>query len=112
MNAERQAVEQTVDALSRMIRAHAGGLQLVDLSADGVVTVKYTGMCTGCQYRPVTTAGSVRPALLAVAGVTEVVVLGTRISAEAEARLADSLAPYAVQTRVTRIVQRAAEEYS
>ena len=108
MSAERKAVDQTVDALSKMIRAHAGGLELIDLSADGVVTVKYTGMCAGCQYRPVTTAGSVRPALLAVTGVTDVVVLGTRISAEAEARLAQELAPYAVQARVRRIVQRSA----
>ena len=33
-------------------------------------------------------------------------------SAKAEARLAGALAPYAVQTRITRIVQRAATEYS
>lgn len=110
MSADRLTVEQTVEALSRMIRAHAGGLELCELSDDGIVTVKYTGMCAGCQYRPATTAGSVRPALLAIAGVTDVLVLGSRISAEAEARLADELAPYALQQRVTRIVGRAARE--
>ena len=44
-------------------------------------------MCAGCQYRPVTFAATVRPALLALEGVTAVEVAGSRISAEAEARV-------------------------
>jgi Fe-S cluster biogenesis protein NfuA len=110
MKADRQEVEQTIEILSRMIRAHAGGLELRDLSEDGIVTVQYTGMCTGCEFRPLTTAGSVRPALMEVAGVTDVVVLGARISREAEERLARELAPYAVHMRINRIVKRAKKD--
>jgi Fe-S cluster biogenesis protein NfuA len=95
----------TIDSLSRLIRAHAGGLELVSVDDEhGAVTVRYTGMCVGCEFRPVTTEGSVRPALLAVAGVTEVLITGMRVSAEAEARLAQALAPYGLQERATRLI--------
>jgi hypothetical protein len=50
-------------------------------------------MCTGCHLRPLTTATTVRPALLALPGVEAVEIEGSRISAEAEARLAAALAP-------------------
>jgi hypothetical protein len=45
-------------------------------------------MCTGCHLRPLTTASTIRPALLALDGVEAVEIEGSRISAEAEARLA------------------------
>jgi Fe-S cluster biogenesis protein NfuA len=73
--------------LGAVLAAHAGGIELVDLKG-GVARVRYTGMCTGCPLRPVTTASTVRPALLAVEGVEELEVEGSRISAEAESRLA------------------------
>ena len=60
---------------------------------DGVVRLRYTGMCTGCPLRPVTTASTVRPALLDVEGIEAVEVEGSRISAEAEARLAAAFGP-------------------
>jgi Fe-S cluster biogenesis protein NfuA len=81
------AVEERLDSLRPVLSAHAGGVELVSV-ADGVVRVRYTGMCTGCHLRPLTTAGTVRPALLALDGVTSVEVEGSRISAQAEARLA------------------------
>ena len=73
--------------LGSVLAAHAGGIELVELNG-GVARVRYTGMCTGCPLRPVTTASTVRPALLAVDGVDELEVEGSRISAEAEARIA------------------------
>lgn len=81
------AVALRVEELCGVLAAHAGGIELVEV-ADGVARVRYTGMCTGCQLRPLTTVSTVRPALLEVDGVEAVEVEGSRISAEAEARLA------------------------
>jgi len=80
-------VEARLESLRPVLSAHAGGAELVSIK-DGVVRIRYTGMCTGCHLRPVTTAATVRPALLAIEGVTAVEVEGSRISAQAEARLA------------------------
>jgi Fe-S cluster biogenesis protein NfuA len=85
------AVEQRLESLRPVLSAHAGGVELVSIT-DGVVRIRYTGMCTGCHLRAATTAGTVRPALLALDEVTAVEVEGSRISAQAEARLARAFA--------------------
>ena len=77
--------------LAPVLGAHAGGIELVEVEG-GLVRLRFTGMCTGCHLRPLTTASTIRPALLALDGVTRVEVEGSRISAEAEARLAAALA--------------------
>jgi Fe-S cluster biogenesis protein NfuA len=87
------AVQRRVAELGVVLGAHAGGVELVEL-AGGVARIRYTGMCTGCHLRPVTTASTVRPALLELDGVDSVEVEGSRISAEAEARLAAALTSY------------------
>jgi Fe-S cluster biogenesis protein NfuA len=73
--------------LRPVLDAHAGGVELVEFRC-GVVRLRFTGMCTACHLRPLTTASTLRPALLAVPGVDAVEIEGSRISAEAEARLA------------------------
>jgi Fe-S cluster biogenesis protein NfuA len=80
-------VLQCLEQLRPVLDAHAGGVELVEVDG-GTVRLRFTGMCTGCQLRPLTTASTIRPALLDVAGVTAVEIEGSRISAEAEARLA------------------------
>lgn len=85
------AVLNRLEELRPGLAAHAGGIELVGVD-NGVVTLRYTGMCTGCHLRPLTTAAIVRPALLSIDGVTAVQIEGSRISAEAEARLAAALA--------------------
>ena len=92
MGALRAAVEARLRAIEPALRAHAGGVELVDVSTDGVVSLRFTGMCTGCPFRPLTAAATVRPALLALDGVRAVSIPGARISEEAEARLARALA--------------------
>lgn len=87
-DALRHRVEQRIAQLGPVLDAHAGGVELLDVSRDGEVTLRFTGMCTGCRFRPLTVAGTLRPALLAVPGVTQVAAEGARISAEAEERLA------------------------
>lgn len=108
-------VEHRVAQLDRLIKAHAGGLVLEHVSEQGVVRVRFTGMCAGCENRAVTMIGSVRPALMDVDGVQRVDVVGVRISEEAEERIAHDLLPYAPDANIKRalaaldVVQRSNE---
>jgi Fe-S cluster biogenesis protein NfuA len=104
MSVDHNAVAARVKHLDQLIRAHAGGLELEEVTADGIVRLRFTGMCAACEYRPVTVVGSVRPALMAIDGVRGVEIAGGRISAEAEARIAEDLAPYAPELNVGRAV--------
>jgi Fe-S cluster biogenesis protein NfuA len=94
MNAgvDESALDERMRELAALMRTHAGGLELESVADDGGVRVRFTGMCCGCTFRPLTLAGTIRPALREVPGVTRVEVAGTRISEEAEQRLADALA--------------------
>jgi Fe-S cluster biogenesis protein NfuA len=85
-------LSSTLDRLQDLLAVHAGGIELVELTRDGTAHLRFTGMCTGCMYRPLTTAATVRPFVLAAEGVRAVEIEGSRISHEAEARLADALA--------------------
>jgi Fe-S cluster biogenesis protein NfuA len=87
----RGAVLARMEELRPALHAHAGGVELVAVEG-GVVRLRFTGMCTGCPLRPVTTTSTIRPALLELDGVKAVEVEGSRISAEAEARLAAAFA--------------------
>ncbi|HEX2232131.1 MAG TPA: NifU family protein [Thermoleophilaceae bacterium] len=80
-------IAERVRTLSGVLDAHAGGLELSEVNGDAV-TVRFTGMCTGCPLRTVTMAGLVRPALLQIEGVESVTAPGARISREAEERMA------------------------
>jgi Fe-S cluster biogenesis protein NfuA len=91
LSVSRQALEVRLAEINLLMRAHAGAIELMNVTETGVVTVRFVGKCTGCELRPVTTVGTVRPGLLAVAGVMRVVVLGARMSEEAEERMAQSL---------------------
>jgi Fe-S cluster biogenesis protein NfuA len=70
---------------------HAGGVALESIDDDGTISVRFTGMCAGCQYRPVTMIATIEPALMAVPGVTAVDVRGARVSKEAAVRLRNAL---------------------
>lgn len=87
MSPDPVALAERVAMVSAALKAHAGGLTLEGADDEGRVTVRFTGMCTGCPARPLTMAATVRPALARVEGVVEVVATGSRISAEAEERL-------------------------
>jgi Fe-S cluster biogenesis protein NfuA len=88
---DRALVEQRIGEVNRIMDGHAGAIVLDDISDDGAVRVKFLAMCTACPFRPLTMAGTIRPALLAVPGVTRVEAVGSRISEEAEHRLAKAL---------------------
>lgn len=75
--AEAGAVATAVARADRALRAHAGGLDLVEIR-DGEAVVRFTGMCTGCAFKPMTMAATVEPMLTAVPGVTSVGAAGGR----------------------------------
>jgi Fe-S cluster biogenesis protein NfuA len=87
-------VEDRLDDLRRLLRTHAGSIDLLELSPDGVVRVRLTGLCQACPLKPVTTLGTVRPVLMSVEGVEAVEVEGANISKEAEARLRGYLSEF------------------
>ena len=86
------ALDDRIALINGMLAAHAGGIELLGF-ADGVARIAYTGMCTGCPIKPLTTAATVRPALLDLPDVETVEVAGGRISEQAAARVAAALAP-------------------
>jgi Fe-S cluster biogenesis protein NfuA len=76
-----------VAALSELMGVHGGGLELVQLSQTGVAKVRFTGMCQGCIFRPLTMAATIRPILLQVESIVGVEADGARISDEALERI-------------------------
>jgi Fe-S cluster biogenesis protein NfuA len=74
--------------VSHFLSAHGGSIGVESVGEDGVVSVRFEGLCTSCALRPLSLETLVRPALLEVEGVTAVEAAGLRISAKAGARLA------------------------
>jgi len=85
---DRAALDERVEHVDRMLKAHAGGVELESVTSEGDVVVRFTGMCTGCLYKPVTMAATVRKELMTVHGVQSVRCVGGRVSEEIEERLA------------------------
>jgi Fe-S cluster biogenesis protein NfuA len=106
MSVDRAQLQRRIDALNVLIRSHAGEIELAGVSPDGVVSLRYTGMCAGCDYRPVTTLGTVAPALHDLTGVTKVEIVGAQVSDEALARIAASLQGSGAEARAVRLVRR------
>jgi Fe-S cluster biogenesis protein NfuA len=104
---DRVALEERIREVARFIHNHAGGLELTHATDKG--EVRFTGMCTGCPYRPVTMASTVRPALMEVEGVTSVHAIGSRISEQAEKRLVEDMAGYRIGCRSGRSPLRPTE---
>ncbi|MCI2425734.1 NifU family protein [Candidatus Acetothermia bacterium] len=44
----RAKVTQALDEIRLYLQAHGGDIELVDVTADGVVQVRLTGACQGC----------------------------------------------------------------
>jgi Fe-S cluster biogenesis protein NfuA len=87
------ALDQRVEHVNRLMRTHAGAIEVVGVAADGVLTVRFVAMCQGCPFRPVTLYAVVIPALEAVPGVTAVHAQGVRVSREAAERARAAMGP-------------------
>lgn len=84
---DRPGLERRVAQVSRAMATHGGGLELVEVSARGAVRLRFTGLCAGCQLRPLTFTETIEPAVRTVPGVRSVHADGARISEEAAMRL-------------------------
>lgn len=83
-----QELEDRAKVVSHLLTAHGGGVEVVSCSEDGVVRIRFNGLCTACCLKPLTTANYVRPLFEDIDGVTAVEIDGARVSDEALARLA------------------------
>ncbi len=69
----REKVESTLDTVRPALRADGGGVELVDVTDDGVVSVRLTGACGGCPMSTMTLKMGIERALREqVPGVTRV----------------------------------------
>lgn len=85
--ARAQQVRDAAQRLSAALAVDGGTIEVESLTPDGRVSVRLGGACIGCPLRPLTMGWLVRPALLEVPGVREVVHTGLALSEFAEARI-------------------------
>jgi Fe-S cluster biogenesis protein NfuA len=50
----KEEVQKAIDLVRPSLQADGGDVELVDVSADGVVKVKLTGACHGCPMSQMT----------------------------------------------------------
>jgi Fe-S cluster biogenesis protein NfuA len=50
----KEKVQKAIDTIRPSLQADGGDVELVDVSADGVVKVKLTGACSGCPMSQMT----------------------------------------------------------
>ncbi len=50
----REKVEETLDTVRPALQADGGNVELVDVTEDGVVSVRLTGACAGCPMSTMT----------------------------------------------------------
>lgn len=90
---DQGALDDAIVWINTRLRNHGGGIELVEATdgdaarGSGRVTVRFTGMCTGCGWKAMTWFGTVKDALEAVPGVGSVDAPGTAVSEVAEARV-------------------------
>lgn len=84
------ALQARIRQVRAVMRSHGGAIELTGVDARGVVELRFTGMCQGCPFRPVTMHSTIGPALLSVPGVTDVRAPGARVSDHAVQRLRDA----------------------
>ncbi len=59
----RDKVEKALDEIRPALQADGGDVDLVDVSDEGVVTVKLTGACSGCPMAQMTLKGGIEKRL-------------------------------------------------
>lgn len=70
----REQVEKVMVGLRQMVQADGGDLELVNVSAEGVVTLRLHGSCSGCQSSTTTLRNGIERYLRhKVEGITQVI---------------------------------------
>jgi Fe-S cluster biogenesis protein NfuA len=85
-----ERVRGVIDADIRpLLKIHGGDVSLLDITDDGCVQLEFEGACRGCALQSVTYAVGVRQRLLEVIGVSDVTMLGVKVSTIALDRIAE-----------------------
>ena len=72
----REKIEKALDKIRPMLAADGGNVELVDVSADGVVKLKLTGTCGCCPMSQMTLKNGVEKIIKQeVPGVKEIIAL-------------------------------------
>ena len=50
----KEKVQKAIDLIRPSLQADGGDVELIDVSADGIVKVKLTGACRGCPMSQMT----------------------------------------------------------
>ena len=50
----KEQVQKAIDLIRPSLQADGGDVELIDVSADGIVKVKLTGACQGCPMSQMT----------------------------------------------------------
>jgi Fe-S cluster biogenesis protein NfuA len=50
----KEEVQKAIDLIKPSLQADGGDVELIDVSADGIVKVKLTGACRGCPMSQMT----------------------------------------------------------
>jgi len=61
----RERVQEVINEIRPMLQADGGDVELVDVSADGVVKVRLTGACGGCPMSQMTLSRGIESRLKA-----------------------------------------------
>ena len=80
-------VIDALDDVRRRIRAHAGDIEVLSISAEGEVTLAFTGACTACPSQAMTIGAAVLPVVERIEGVRSVTVQGMTVSTAAMRRI-------------------------
>jgi Fe-S cluster biogenesis protein NfuA len=84
---DRLRLDERVAFVNRVMSAHGGRIEVVDVSDGGDVQVRFAGLCGGCAMKPLTMESIVRPALCALDDVVTVEGVGVRVSEEVRQRI-------------------------
>ena len=50
----REKVEKALEEIKLMLQADGGGMELIEITEDGIVKIKLVGACAGCPMSSVT----------------------------------------------------------
>ncbi|MDI6605054.1 NifU family protein [Aceticella autotrophica] len=70
----KEEVEKIINRLRPSLQADGGDVELVDVTSDGVVSVKLKGACGGCPFAMITLKEGIEKALKEeIPGIKEVI---------------------------------------
>ncbi len=87
--ASSAGIAEAIETLNLALRTHGGSVECVGVE-NGTLSLRMTGLCAACLFKPVTLEATIRPYIRERLAM-DVVIEGARISDEAQARLRRAL---------------------